>query len=834
MKKMDIDSDETKDFFINAFKNRDLIPILGAGFSCKMDARAKNKVPSGKELKEDMINVIIKEKNGFTADSLRKKDFSWVAERFLKCDLEKISDYFYQHFTGIKFSGNEKKRFLNEIDWPYVYTLNIDTAIENSNEKWEVFYPNEDFIDKAVFNKKKLYKIHGDVNLFCKTKDVDKLILSQNQYLKSLRTNSLFHDKLSSDCSGHNLLYIGCSLDDEIDIKYTVISDDERNIDTTSARRIYVTFDDIEGDCIKIEDLESFRITNYIKLDNEDDYKMFYEFLFSCFKESQKNMGNSYDCYSVQNVKTLDNDRDKNLDYLLNLNIKQHLCKPYYFFNKSNFLISNLSSEKINVFVGRRFSGKTLFAYEILDKFKDRKRFFISSNVTISDKNIVNILSERNSLIIMDSNSISDEQLSLVCSTFDKDKNNIVCMMVNTFDEIENNISYFENVLEINPLRFNGRILPEECKQINTKLGEMGILIFNEKQTILDNTLRIGNELNMDRLSLYTIDNNKELELLIWLAVNKKIYLEQIMTLSMYHDFNNIVKKFSPILEIERNNRAEGYEHSPIKIICNAPIALLQILNNYAYPPKTRMGTVSKKEHFKNISAAIYHILFVFDKKKQDEVKKFLLFDILNDVFSVQYMRENIKNLSKDNTELEVLTSGKSGAAALIQAIYEDENIQKLKSSEPNYWLQRAKSLYILNSGKYGRKEQLEAGIEWAKKAACDSKIFISQGQNKYVRTLSNANMQIAMLYGKLAYKNFYNDISINTQAVHYYYESLSDPNNSAAAKSLMERSKGTRDFKKLLDEIAKNKELISKNVLKEAKYLCRMPEYYNGFNYKM
>lgn len=834
MKKMDIDSDETKDFFINVFKNRDLIPILGAGFSCKMNARGKNMIPLGSEFKEDMIKVISDENKEFTADALRKKDFSWVAERFLKCDIEKVSNYLYQHFTGIKFSGNEKRKFLNEIDWPYVYTLNIDTAIECSNENWEVFYPNERFMDETVFDKKKLYKIHGDVNLFCKTKDIDKLILSQKQYLKSLRTNSLFHDKLSSDCLGRNLIYIGCSLDDEIDIKYSVISDEERNIDPTTARRIYVTFDDIEDDRIKIEDLEAFHITHYIKLDNAKDYNMFYDFLFSCYLESKKKSGKPYECYSVKSVETLDSDRDKNLEYLLNLTAKKNLCKPYYFFHKYNFDINNLSTDKINVFVGRRFSGKTLFAYEILDIFKDRKRFFVSSNDTLSDKNIIDILDEKNSLIVMDSNSISDEQLPLICDVFDKNKNNIVCMIINSFDEIENNISYYEYKFSINPLKFNGKILSEECKEINKKLGEIGIIIFNEKQTILDNTLRIGNELDKDKLSEYTIDNNKELELLIWLAVNKKIYLEQIMTLSLYRDFDAIVQKFSPILEIERNNGAEEYEHSPIKIICNAPIALLQILNNYAYPPKTKMGSVSRKEHFKNISAAIYHTLFVFDKKKQDMVKKFLLFDILNDVFSVQYMRENIRKLSEDDKNIENPSNRKSGAAALIQAIYEDEDIQKLKSSEPNYWLQRAKSLYILNSGKHGRKERLQEGIQWAKKAIGDSKIFISQGQNKYIRTLSNANMQIAMLYGKLAYKHYYSDIIINTQAVHYYYESLSDPNNSAAAKSLMERSKGTSDFKKLIENIAQNKDLILRDAIREAKYLCRMPEYFNGFNYKV
>lgn len=228
MEKLDLALKETKDFFVRAFMEKDLIPILGAGFSCGMQARGNAKVPSGSKLKEDMIDMILQERKEFTKAALQKQNFSWLAERFFKCDMEKISAYFYQYYTGIKFSGVNKKKFLNDIEWDYVYTLNVDTAIESSDDRWEVFYPNEEFVDKTVLNKKKLYKIHGDINLFCKTKNIDKLIFSESQYLKSLRTNSLFHDKLSADCIGHNLLYIGCSLDDEIDIKYSVISDSER------------------------------------------------------------------------------------------------------------------------------------------------------------------------------------------------------------------------------------------------------------------------------------------------------------------------------------------------------------------------------------------------------------------------------------------------------------------------------------------------------------------------------------------------------------------------------------------------------------------------------
>ena len=302
MEKMLISSEETRDFFIQAFKTNKLVPILGAGFSCGMPARKRNYIPTGKQLKEYMIKVICNERKDFNETMLKGKNFSWISERFFKCDIDEIADYFFDNFTGIKFIGVNKRKFLNEISWPYVYTLNVDTAIESSDNDWEVFYPNCDFINKSVYDKKKLYKVHGDINHFCKTKNIDDLIFSETQYIKSLEANSIFHDMLAADCNGKNLLYIGCSLEDEIDIKYSVISDSNRNKNPVSARRIYVTAEDIESDPIKIEDLESFQITHYIKLDKNEDYEMFYEFVTNCYNESLKEAKNPNDYYEVKKI----------------------------------------------------------------------------------------------------------------------------------------------------------------------------------------------------------------------------------------------------------------------------------------------------------------------------------------------------------------------------------------------------------------------------------------------------------------------------------------------------------------------------------------------------
>lgn len=117
---------------------------------------------------------------------------------------------------------------------------------------------------------------------------------------------------------------------------------------------------------------------------------------------------------------------------MINLTQRWKYVKPYYFTKKDDFDFNSLDTEVINVFVGRRFSGKTLFAYEIIEHFEDRKKYFISSEETIADKNIISVIKEHSALIIFDTNSITEEQVTLICKEYGKEKvkTNIICVLV--------------------------------------------------------------------------------------------------------------------------------------------------------------------------------------------------------------------------------------------------------------------------------------------------------------------------------------------------------------------------------------------------------------------
>ena len=82
MEELRIDDDVTKRFFVTAFKDGSIVPILGAGFTVGVPARGTNTVPSGKQLKTYMIKRIVKVQPEISEQELEGESFSSVADLF--------------------------------------------------------------------------------------------------------------------------------------------------------------------------------------------------------------------------------------------------------------------------------------------------------------------------------------------------------------------------------------------------------------------------------------------------------------------------------------------------------------------------------------------------------------------------------------------------------------------------------------------------------------------------------------------------------------------------------------------------------------------------------
>ncbi len=824
MEELKISSKETKDFFIHAFKEGTLVPILGSGFTRGVKTRRGGRVPSGTDLKEAMIGKISLKKK-INKNELEAESFSSISEFFQNtfpnpCE-DGVIDYYLKNFTGVRINNPQQLCFLNNIKWPYIYTLNIDTGIEDSRpQEWEVFYPNRKFDERTINpDCKILYKIHGDVAMFCKSSDYNEMILTESQYIASLKQSEKFHNLLSADCGNKNLLYIGCSLDDEIDIKYSVLADKNRNKKVRDIRGIYVTSDDLSE--FKKDKLVGFNISHIIKLSSSDDYKYFYEFLVQCYEESKAQVEKNITNFKYIELERLGKDKKTNLDYLADLSPDKNKL-PFYYVSSERIQSIKLLQNKINVVIGRRFVGKTMLAHAILEAHPNYQRYFISEKESLSEKDVVDLLQEHNALIIFDSESLDDRGFNNLIVNFDVLKNNIICIFFNSFDDVVNLLTFNSEIINYAiDGTLTGKILKKDILVINEKLNLLGIATFNEKNNLLDNTLRIANVYNRKLVDNYAITSLKELKLIIWLLVKNKIYFEEIVILGMAKEYKKIVNQFSPFIQEENCKKGEIGKHSAIKVICNGKLGLLQILSAYIYPAvSSEIGNRMTKEHQKNVCQAIYEILLSFSKINMDYVKEFLQFDKLNDIFSRVYSESSITSISNPNRSTPI----KYGAAKFIHNVYANENIKRLKANDPNYWLQRAKSIYITNNYRHAgsRAEILEA-IDWAKKAEQDSRTRIDNGETKYFRTESNAIMQIAMLYGRLAKLCGYTNNDVNQLALEYYYKVFSDTNNIGATKTLLNHSRGTEDFTKFVNKLVLNADIVGPEWSQERNYLLNI-----------
>ena len=823
MEELKISSKETKDFFIHAFNEETLVPILGSGFTRGVNTKRGGKVPSGKDLKDAMIEKISLKKK-INKIELESEQFSSIAEfyqnTFTNPSKDGVIDYYLKNFTGVRIKKPQQLRFLNDIKWPYVYTLNIDTGIEDSKPReWEVLYPNRKF-DKRKINQecRTLYKIHGDVAMFCKSLDYNEMILTESQYIASLQQSEQFHDLLSADCGNKNLLYIGCSLDDEVDIKYSVLADKNRNKKVRAIRGIYVTSDDLSE--FKKDKLEGFNISHIIKLTSSDDYEAFYEFLVECYEESQAQIERNIVNFKYTELERIGKDKENNLDYLADLSPDKSKL-PFYYVSSERVQNIKLLKDKVNVIIGRRFVGKSMLAHAILEENPNYQRYFISEKESLSEEDVADLLQEENALIIFDSESLDDRGFNNLLVKFDASKKNIVCVFFNSFDDVVNLITFHSEIINYAIKEtLSGKMLEKDVQAINKKLNLLGIATFNIKNNLLDNTLRIANVYDRKLVDKYVILSLEELKLIIWILFKNKIYFEEIVTLGLAKEYKKIVNKFSPFIQEEKCKKGEIGKHSAIKVICNGKLGLLQILSAYIYPlENSEIANRMAKEHQKKVCEAIYAILLSFSKIDIDSVKEFLQFDKLNDVFSRVYSESSISSISgsKGTTHIK-------GAASFIHNVYANENIKQLKANDPNYWLQRAKSIYITNNYKHAgsRGEILEA-IDWAKKAEQDSRTRVDNGEMKYSRTESNAIMQIAMLYGKLAKLQVYKQKKVNELALEYYYKVFSDSNNIEATKTLLDHSRGTDDFIDFINRLISNANTVGRVWSREKDYLVNI-----------
>ena len=158
MKITEVNLQEMMPLFKSLIKSAILIPIIGSGFSC--DCRAsKGYVPNGPQMKSEMIKRIL-ETEDEEKESLEQYSFQQIARyynNFVSKEVRK--KYLLDCFTKVKLSPLLCS-FLN-LPWKYLYTLNIDDAIEG-NSDFYVLEPHRRLDTRVKEDGRVVFKIHGD------------------------------------------------------------------------------------------------------------------------------------------------------------------------------------------------------------------------------------------------------------------------------------------------------------------------------------------------------------------------------------------------------------------------------------------------------------------------------------------------------------------------------------------------------------------------------------------------------------------------------------------------------------------------------------------------
>lgn len=208
--------DDIRDVVRDSFYKKRLIPLFGAGVSVGMEAQA-GCVPDGATLRSDVIKLLCaqnpEEQDDYAGESLQSV-FGYFDDDEMVSNTARRA-YYKEHFTDVTLNAVRRKIF--DIDWPYIYTLNIDDSIEKNTSFKEVLLCNRKANDEIFNERKCVIKLHGDIHDYLKYQGSMK-VFSAKEYAESLRNDEYLLEKFKDDCCNNNIIIIGCSLSNEYDL----------------------------------------------------------------------------------------------------------------------------------------------------------------------------------------------------------------------------------------------------------------------------------------------------------------------------------------------------------------------------------------------------------------------------------------------------------------------------------------------------------------------------------------------------------------------------------------------------------------------------------------
>lgn len=765
-----VEFSQIKKELVNNMRRKMLIPVIGSGFTRGCIAN-KGKVPSGKDYRDYMVGEIIQNLvlTQIETDRLKSESFSQVSEIYHEViSPSEQKAYLKSCFINVKIEEYKKKML--QIGWPYVYTLNIDDGIENNSCYNYVICSNRNE-EVGIFDDFKcVIKLHGDVAEMLAYKDTKSEVCTQKQYLDSLKNNRSLLNKLSHDAIYQNLIFIGCSLDDEIDLIDSLNRDN-----VATARYICLTQKPSSLEEIKYA---KYGITHCIIFDS---YEKIYENIYDVGVEAEKIHIDDLEKFKSFRIDHLPTDYESNKPYLFfgkSLINKDHtISLPYFFISRSitEKLFNYLFHHPLQFLIGSACSGKSYVLVDLACRMKKKDVYLFETKNRLTNQAFDTLVRKDNCLILADDKAFSEEQIEYFITNQKRleDRNINVIIAVDKHNREINGILKLHElqgtiaIKDIPLTPISNKLNNDENQKISSRLAAVTAGIFKKNDTIVDNIIQLSKELsekNKYHNVVPRFDTVEKIAALIALATERKIYSKRAVDMELYDELLLQYKSTTPLIDREPTWSFESSfgDNSSVKYVVNAEYWLCYQLEEFARKDTNYKLIVDAYKYIVTRIVMQEGVPSLLYGNKNNSYREYILFDNINRIFcSTRF-------------------SGSNGLA-LIREIY--EGLNELLSADPHYMHQRAKC--YIKSARF--EKEIDGKIEYFDKAYRDANVALQVFENRY-NEFGNEKILISAAHVKytkaliLCHRcniQHFKNIEENTSAIHMLYNALSSPYNS-------------------------------------------------------
>lgn len=770
--------------FVLYFRDNSIVPLVGSGISCGALTKT-GEVPNGEQFMNHMRATIRSSQalDKEDDDKLNNMSFSALSDLYDDDDIvdeNKRRDFLFQNFYQAKYAENDYRRSFFDIGWPYIYSLNIDDVIERSTD-YTVILPNREF-NPDVFEKDRcLLKLHGDIKDIIAYKDGCK-VFNSREYVASLFENRPMLDKLATDYDNLNMVFLGCSLLDEIDLlaleplrKLKTRGEDYHtmnNADFYGKKNYLFTYR--EPSKFEISKYKHIGITDIVVFDKPRDM---YEMLKNAWDESLKEQSDFLEDYSDYKLIELDYQDPNNRElFFYAVNTIDHkensIIYPYYYIRRelTTQILSRISEHRIQIITGSRFSGKTYVLTDIFKSDNLYKKYLFDTRIKLTDKNIVDLLKRKKCIMLFDAGVLSRGQFEMLISHHEliSENESSVVLFVHSNDSetlgiirmLEDNNQLSRNDYYLYQDGLKNGFTRTETDDINSKLPATRLTPYRYDDTIINHLMSSAGEARTtSRFSDIHIpsDGVREVALSIALASNEVLFYSDIVTLELEEVMVKAVKECEPLIEQLKTSKAERSprDMSGKKYILNSKYWIRSELINLV-----NGGYVDIiKEGYRYLIEKLIDSSENNMSRRREKYRKIIYFDTINDIFGGK----------------------KGGRRDLVAQIY--SALSDLLGTDYQYNHQRAKCL--MRDAYYQRQDSVkERSYTDARDSALIARRqveneYANHANDKLLISLAHIEYTLASILASICDLHSYSDISEIEEAVEVCYSAAINPYNA-------------------------------------------------------